>query len=224
MWVLGIPFLLAVAVFVAGCVIAARALYAARASLNARQRLRVVTVFLAMTVFLAGFTNCTIFFMISAAIGGDAVAGKVEAGTYYVSSHGRLTEVSREVWEYSYAHAHITWATSTVATLALSVAALAGHLFWRERPAPLTITVRRDGELLVDGQRVGLPEVISRAEATRARGQEVYVHREYPPDAVPTGALALCHELVVRSILFQALDVAPGAGDGRVLGTVAREG
>ena len=74
MWFLGIPLLAAVALFVVGIVISARALCANPAALTARQRRRVVIVFLAVSVFLAGFANGVAFFMISAAIGGDAVA------------------------------------------------------------------------------------------------------------------------------------------------------
>src|SRR5205085_10110442 len=120
--------------------------------LTARQRLPAITVFLALAVFVGGLANFAAFFTVSVAIGGDAVSGRVEGDRYYVSSHGRLTEVSPEVWEYSNGHAAITWATSLLAALALALLVLSGRLFGTDKPAPLTITVRRDGAILVDGQ------------------------------------------------------------------------
>src|SRR5262245_44023683 len=109
MWVVGIPLLAALALFAAGGLIAARQVFSRWASLNARQRVNAVTKFLALAVFVCGLTNFALFFTVSVAIGGDAVAGRVEGGRYYVSSHGRLTEVSPEVWEFSLLHARSTW-------------------------------------------------------------------------------------------------------------------
>src|SRR5262245_61836761 len=104
MWVVGIllgTFLLAgIALYAAGCVVAARLVFSRWGSLTARQRVQVGAYFLAIAVFVVGFANVVIFFTVSLAIGGDAVAGRIEGGRYYVSSHGRLTEVSPEVWEY----------------------------------------------------------------------------------------------------------------------------
>jgi len=37
-------------------------------------------------------------------IRGDAINGKIEHGRYYVAAKGRLTEVSRGVYLYSYVH------------------------------------------------------------------------------------------------------------------------
>jgi hypothetical protein len=44
-------------------------------------------------------------------IGGDAISGKVDGGRYYVSSRGKLTEVSSSVWHYSRAHTISVWIT-----------------------------------------------------------------------------------------------------------------
>ena len=103
-------------------------------SLTGRQRRQVVASFLALAVFLLGFANFALFFTISVAIGGDAVAGRVEGGRYYVSSHGHLTEVSPEVWEFSYRHARITWATFPLSALALAFLMLSGGLLGSYRP------------------------------------------------------------------------------------------
>jgi hypothetical protein len=191
-------------------VVAARLVFSRWGSLTARQRVKVGAYFLAIALFVAGLANGVIFFTVSVAIGGDAVAGRIEGGRYYVSSHGRLTEVSPAVWEFSYRHARITWATSLLAALALAFVVLSGSLFGTYKPAALTVTVRRDGTILVDGQSVGVEEVAAQAEATRACRQAVYVRREYPLDAPPAGAVALCHELLRRGVVFQAVGGADG--------------
>jgi hypothetical protein len=38
-------------------------------------------------------------------LGGDALTGYVQAGKYFVCSHGSCSQVSPEVWRYSYWHA-----------------------------------------------------------------------------------------------------------------------
>lgn len=214
MWVLGIPLLAAVALFAAGGVIAARHVFSRWGSMNARQRLHCVTLFLALAVFLLGFANFALFFTASVVIGGDALAGKAEGGRYYVSSHGRLTEVSRGVWEYSKRHATITWTTFPLSALALAFLMLSGGLFGSYRPAALTITVRPDGALLVDGHGAGIEEAAAQAEAARALRRAVHVRREYPLDAPPAGAVALCHELLRRGVVFQAVGEKGGGSTG----------
>jgi hypothetical protein len=206
MWVIGIPLLAASAVFAVGCLIAARHVFSRWGALTARQRWRVVTCFLAIAVFVLGFANAVLFFTVSVAIGGDAAAGQVEGGRYYVASHGRPTEVSRDVWEYSRWHATVTWVTFLLSALALAFLMLSARLFGTHRPVPLTITVRRDGAILVDGQSVAVEQAVGRAEAARAVRQEVHVRREYPPGEPPPEAVRLCHELIGRNVLFQPVD------------------
>jgi hypothetical protein len=55
-------------------------------------------------IFFIAFINFAIFWVVALWIGGDAISGKVENGHYYVSNHGKLTEVSHAVWTYSQAH------------------------------------------------------------------------------------------------------------------------
>ena len=57
-----------------------------------------------MALFFLAIINFAAFAVIALSIGGDALNGKQENGHYYVSSHGKLTEVSRSVWLYSAAH------------------------------------------------------------------------------------------------------------------------
>jgi hypothetical protein len=46
------------------------------------------------------------------------VSGKVEAGRYYVSNHGRLTEVGHAAFVYSQIHAHSLFITHPLAMVA----------------------------------------------------------------------------------------------------------
>ena len=56
------------------------------------------------SVALIALINFMAFFIVVDNIGGDAVSGKIEAGHYYVASHGHYTEVSRALYIYSYIH------------------------------------------------------------------------------------------------------------------------
>lgn len=48
--------------------------------------------------------NLICFFGGAVYLGGDALNGKIEAGHFFLSSHGKLTEVSEEVFRYSKLH------------------------------------------------------------------------------------------------------------------------
>lgn len=48
--------------------------------------------------------NFVCFFAVAIYLGGDALNGKSENGHFYLSSHGRLTEVSETVFRYSLLH------------------------------------------------------------------------------------------------------------------------
>lgn len=58
------------------------------------------------TVFLASL-NAFSFSVFSQRIGGDALNGYVTAGKYFVCAHGGCSQVSSEIWHYSYWHAWI---------------------------------------------------------------------------------------------------------------------
>lgn len=62
-------------------------------------------------LFFIALINFAIFVMVAVNIGGDAISGKVENGRYYLSNHGKLTEVSPAVWQYSKIHAISVWIT-----------------------------------------------------------------------------------------------------------------
>jgi hypothetical protein len=47
-------------------------------------------------------------------LGGDAWSGHSAGGHYFLLSHGRLTEVSRSVFQYSRIHTDILWVHTAV--------------------------------------------------------------------------------------------------------------
>ena len=53
--------------------------------------------------------NCLAFIGGSVYFGGDALAGYVKAGHYFLCAHGHCTEVSSSIWHYSYWHAVIAF-------------------------------------------------------------------------------------------------------------------
>jgi hypothetical protein len=71
---------------------------------------------LAGAVVILGFVNFLWFFAESAKAG-DALNGYVRDGHYFLSSHGRVTEVSREAWEWSRVHALSVFVTHPLALL-----------------------------------------------------------------------------------------------------------
>src|SRR5258706_14722303 len=48
-------------------------------------------------------------------LGGDAVNGKIAGGHYFLMSHGRYTEVSADIFNYSRSHAYSTGVTHPLA-------------------------------------------------------------------------------------------------------------
>jgi hypothetical protein len=66
-------------------------------------------------LFFGGLLNGIIFWHVAVYLGGNAISGKIEHGRYYLSSHGKLTEVSPAIWQYSYAHTISTWITHPLA-------------------------------------------------------------------------------------------------------------
>jgi hypothetical protein len=68
-------------------------------------------------IFFGGIANLAVFMGVADQLGGDALNGRVEAGHYYLGSHGRLTEVSRDVFTYSWWHAVSLMVTQPLALL-----------------------------------------------------------------------------------------------------------
>ena len=67
---------------------------------------------------VACMANFAVFFIVALAIGGDAFNGKAEGGRYFLANHGKLTEVSRAVYDYSRYHTMSLFITHPLAFLA----------------------------------------------------------------------------------------------------------
>ena len=59
-------------------------------------------------------------------LGGDAFSGHAEGGHYFLGSAGKLVEVSRNVWMYSYVHVILNIVTFGMALVALAVIVVRG--------------------------------------------------------------------------------------------------
>jgi hypothetical protein len=73
--------------------------------------------YFAYTLVVVGVLNFASFWVIALIVGGDAVGNPPQDGRYFVSEHGRRTEVSRSVYEYSLFHARSVWVTHPLALL-----------------------------------------------------------------------------------------------------------
>jgi hypothetical protein len=62
--------------------------------------------------------NFIVFFVVAVVLGGDAINGKTDGGRYFLANHGRLTQVSRGIFEYSRYHAISLFITHPMALLA----------------------------------------------------------------------------------------------------------
>jgi hypothetical protein len=83
--------------------------------------------YIGTAVFFIAIINFALFLAIAQKIGGDAINGKVQNGRYYVSEHGKLTEVSHGVWIYSQAHAISVFITHPIGLLGGALAAYAAR-------------------------------------------------------------------------------------------------
>ena len=72
---------------------------------------------LGMTLFIVAMVNFTVFWIAGVLLGGDAIGSKIHNGRYYLSSHGKYTEVSHGVWVYSKIHAISVWITHPLGIL-----------------------------------------------------------------------------------------------------------
>ncbi|MEW6367843.1 MAG: hypothetical protein AB1714_24705 [Acidobacteriota bacterium] len=62
-------------------------------------------------IFIAVILNFAVWAFVGMSLGGDALNGKAASGKYFLGGKGRLTEVSRAVYAYSYAHTLVTIAS-----------------------------------------------------------------------------------------------------------------
>lgn len=76
---------------------------------------------LIITLILASipFLNIAAFIVIATCLGGDALNGHVKDGHYFFTAHGKDTEVSRAVFNYSRIHAYTVMGSIGLFLLAL---------------------------------------------------------------------------------------------------------
>lgn len=70
-----------------------------------------------LAAFVLGLLNFAAFFVVAVKLGGDAVNGHETAGRYFLASHGKMTEVSRNVFLYSKMHVYSLFITHPLAIL-----------------------------------------------------------------------------------------------------------
>jgi hypothetical protein len=92
--------------------------------------------YFAYILIAVGILNFTTYLIILLVFGGDAINGKVEAGKYYLCEHGRYTEVSRSVFEYSRFHTYSVWITVPLGMLGICLAAAADKKDRKTRYTP----------------------------------------------------------------------------------------
>jgi hypothetical protein len=66
--------------------------------------------------------NFATYIIVDMRIGGDAMNGYIQNGSYYLGSHGRYTVVTKTIWTYSYYHTIAVWITH--GSVAIGVAIL----------------------------------------------------------------------------------------------------
>jgi hypothetical protein len=94
-------------------------------------------------LFTVAWINFMWFAIETMVLGGDALNGKVEDGRYYLKLKGKYTEVSRSVWNYSYAHAVSVCVTHPVGFVGGGV--LVAYALWRARAVARTQPGREEG-------------------------------------------------------------------------------
>jgi hypothetical protein len=76
--------------------------------------------------------NFMAFFVIAGGIGGDAANGKIVNGHFFLGDHGRFTEVTQAIFNYSKWHVRSLFLTQPLGMLLLFIA---GKEFKRRNPA-----------------------------------------------------------------------------------------
>jgi hypothetical protein len=81
-------------------------------------------------IWIVAIVNFFSFFFISLYLGGSASIGKQENGKFYLGEHGRYTEVSENVFEYSEIHGKSIWITHPAALFSAAI------FIFRRRTSP----------------------------------------------------------------------------------------
>jgi hypothetical protein len=96
---------------------------------------------LCVLAIVIGILNFIAYVTIAGYLGGDAVNGHTENGHYFLMSHGKATEVSEAVYNYSRIHTYTVWITHPLALISGWILSL---LKRDERAASKSTALRRD--------------------------------------------------------------------------------
>jgi hypothetical protein len=88
-------------------------------------------------VMVIAMVNFVAFVTIAIWIGGDAINGRISNGHYYVMEHGRYTEVTKAVWDYSRCHAISVWITHGLFFLTYFIFLWAGEIKTQQKSASI---------------------------------------------------------------------------------------
>lgn len=72
----------------------------------------------AQVLGIIAVVNFLSFLVATVVLGGDAISGHIEAGRYFLSSHGKLTETTHNLFRYSQIHGASLFLTHPLALLA----------------------------------------------------------------------------------------------------------
>jgi hypothetical protein len=126
MWYVGLPLIAGVILFATFGAVAGWQYTRGWPWLDWRQRLQMVINGVGFSLFALAMLNFALFWTMGVAIGGTA--DKVENGRFFIVSHGRHTEVSEEVWTFSYYHTRSIWITHPMGMLSIAAAFLSARL------------------------------------------------------------------------------------------------
>lgn len=197
---LELPLFIGVALYIAGCTIIGKQVFSQWKSLDRRHRLAAITVFVGLTLFLGGFLNFLAFSSISMAIGGSADA--IENGHYFVSSHGKRTEVSKDRWLFVFYHERSVRITHPLGAIGIGMMLFAKKIF-RLPDKSLHIAIEQDGSILIEGKKTELSDVVARAKWARDLRQPIYIQRQHYTDETSATAKDLYEAFLANRIFVQ---------------------
>ncbi|HUJ24824.1 MAG TPA: hypothetical protein VLW85_02320 [Myxococcales bacterium] len=73
---------------------------------------------------LVAFADFIAFYVVTLVVGGDGLSGTEQAGHYFVSNHGRLTEVSHAAWLFTRLQALSLFVLIPLALISMAVDSL----------------------------------------------------------------------------------------------------
>jgi hypothetical protein len=124
-----LPIVIVAGVFIFSLTMLVRQVISKWKTLDERHKSYAITLVICDLIIAIGFTNFVSFFLISVALGGNALKGKQVGEKYYLVSHSKITEVSQATWNYSRYHTISVIVTHPLAICAMIVAGFAKRIF-----------------------------------------------------------------------------------------------